>query len=107
VLELTPESSLALFPTILLRSVPQQDLYYVFDVASGDQFRVNRTSYWILETIGCGILWRDLLVRFSDAFDISPDDGLADLSNAIDQFLTEGIIGRNECGEEGHQEGSL
>lgn len=93
-LALGPGVILALTPDILLRSVPGQDIYYAFNVATGDHFRLNRTSYWILETIGDGIEWTELETRFLDSFDVPQYQGKADLETTIDQFLQERIIRR-------------
>ncbi len=100
-LELSAETKLTLSPTILLRSIPKRDSYFAFDFASGDQFNLNRTSYWILETIGTGILWQELADRFLDTYEVAREDGLRDLIEIVDQSLGGGIIRRNVDGQEG------
>ena len=100
-LELTRETRLALSPMILLRSVPSRDSYYAFDIGDGDQFRLNRTSYWILEAVGTGILWWELSARFLETFDVASADALHDLAQTVDQSLRDGITRRIVDGEEG------
>lgn len=100
---LGPETRLALSSSILLRSLPSHDSYFAFDVAAGDQFRLNRTSFWILETIGCGVRWNDLLAQFLETFDVTPQQGREDLSDIVGLFYQERIVRRlPDGGEEGN-----
>lgn len=98
-LALDPGVILALAPDILLRALPNQRVYYAFNVATGDHFRLNRTSFWVLETIGRGVEWEPLTARFLDTFDVSPDDGKADLEAITNQLLQEQIVRKMTDGE--------
>lgn len=102
-LALGPETRLALSTSIVLRSLPAYGAYFAFDITTGDQFRLNRTSFWILETIGCGVTWGDLLAQFLDSFDVTPQRGHEELAAIIDQFCKERIVRRQpDGGEEGN-----
>ena len=86
-----PGVNFELVPTLVLRAAGG-DLYYAFDVATGDHFRLNETSYWILETIGEGIAWEGLVRRFLDEFDVPAGPGIADLTEIIQEFHQQSII---------------
>lgn len=85
---------LELSPTILLRALPDQGWYFAFDVANGEQFRLNRTAFWILEAIGTGIQWSDLRDRFLETFEVEPGEGEADLVAVVGRFVEENVIRR-------------
>ena len=55
-LALKPGEALTLEPEIVLHSLPDQNWYYAFSVITGDQFRLNQTSFWVLEAISKGIV---------------------------------------------------
>ena len=57
---------------IVLHSLPQQDWYYAFSVITGDQFRLNQTSFWVLEAISKGIEWVHLRGGFLAALRYLP-----------------------------------
>lgn len=99
-LVLGPTTKLALSPFILLHSLPDHGLYFAFDAASGDHFRLNRTSFWLLETVGPGITWADLCSRFLEAFDVEPEVAVQDLLAAIGQCDEYGMIRRLRDGTE-------
>lgn len=99
-LALTPSTIIALEPNILLHSLPEQDSFYAFNVQIGDHFRLNRTSYWVLEAIDEGIEWATLLDRFLATFEVSAIQGEEDLRDLINGLHEERIIGRQEHEEE-------
>lgn len=85
---------LALEPGIVLHSLPDQDWFYVFSVITGDQFRLNRTSFWALEAISNGIEWGRLRDGFLETFEVSPEQGEADLHNLVNKLYKQKIIRR-------------
>ncbi len=93
-LELDRTTKLALSPSILLQSIPVHGLYFAFDVARGDHFRLNRTSYWLLEAVGSGVMWADLCSHFLNAFEVEPDVAVQDLVAAVGQCHEYGMIRR-------------
>jgi len=94
VLALEPNDTFALEHGIVLHSLPDQDWFYAFSVITGDQFRLNRTSFWVLERISDGIEWVRLRDNFLATFDISPKQGEADLRELISGFHKQRIIRR-------------
>ena len=90
---------LALEPGIVLHSLPDQDWFYAFSVVTGDQFRLNRTSFWVLETINSGIEWGRLRDSFLTTFEVSAHRGEADLRKIVNEFYKQKIIRRQGDGE--------
>jgi hypothetical protein len=87
---------LSLEPGIVLHSLPNQDWFYAFSVISGDQFRLNRTSFWVLESISTGIEWTRLRSDFLEAFEVSSEQGETDLRKLMNEFYKQKIIRRQE-----------
>ena len=102
-LALKPGETLALEPGIVLHSLPDQDWYYAFSVITGDQFRLNQTSFWVLEAISDSIEWVHLRDSFLAAFEVSARQGEADLRKLVNEFYKQKIIGRQGHGEEKNQ----
>ena len=95
-LALKPGETLALEPGIVLHSLPSQDWYYAFSVISGDQFQLNRTSFWVLETISNGIEWIRLRDCFLAAFEVSAKQGEADLLKLVNEMYEQKILRRRD-----------
>jgi hypothetical protein len=92
VLELKLGKTLVLEAGIVLHSLPNQSFYYAFNVVNGDEFRLNRTSFWILEAIGKGIQWSHLKDAFLTAFEVSAQQGEADLRQLVGELYEQKII---------------
>lgn len=92
--------TLALEPGVVLHSLPHQDWYYAFNVITGDQFRLNRISFWVLEAISNGIEWSRLKDSFLATFEVSAKQGRADLLNLVNEMFEQKIIRRQGHGKE-------
>ncbi len=99
-LALKPETVLNLKPGIVLHSLPDQNWFHAFSVITGDQFRLNRTSYWVLETISNGIDWTLLRDKFIKIFEVSAKQGEADLRELVDELYKQKILRRQGDGKE-------
>ena len=99
-LALKPGVVLVLEPGIVLHSLPEQDWYYAFSVISGEQFRLNQTSFWVLEKISDGIEWARLRDDFLATFDISLQQGEADLRELINGLYEQKITRRQDNEED-------
>lgn len=93
-LALNPGIVLTLEPGIVLHSLPDQDWFYAFSVVTGDQYRLNRTSFWVLETINGGIEWGRLRESYLTTFEVSVRRGEADLRKIVNGLYKHKIIGR-------------
>jgi len=90
---------LALEPGIVLHSLPDQDWFHAFSVVTGDQFQLNRTSFWVLETLDGGIEWSRLREIFLTTFKVSSDQGEADLRKLMNELYKQKIIRREGNGK--------
>ena len=86
---------LALEPGIVLHSLPNQDRFYAFSVISGNQFRLNRTSFWVLEKISTGIEWSKLRDYFLETFEVPSEQGESELKSLVDELCSQTIVRRN------------
>ena len=93
-LALRPGVVITLEPGIVLHSLPEYDWFYAFSVTSGEQFRLNRTSFWVLEKISDGMEWIRLRDNFLATFDISPQQGEVDLEELLNGLHEQKIIRR-------------
>ena len=93
-LALRPGVVLSLEPGIVLHSLPEHDWFYALSVVSGDQFQLNRTSFWVLEEISSGIEWNRLRDDFLTTFEVSAKQGEADLRKLVNELHRQKIIGR-------------
>ncbi|MCL0091275.1 PqqD family protein, partial [Dehalococcoidales bacterium] len=87
-------------PGIVLHSLPDQDWFFAFNVETGEQFRLNHTSFWVLETISDSIEWIRLRDSFLETFDVSAHQGEADLRKLVNELYKQKIIRRRGHGEE-------
>ncbi len=85
---------------VMLHSIPREDWYYAFSVVTGDQFRLNGPSFWILEAIGGGIAWRSLQESFLEEYDVNAETGRPDLASAVAEFVEQGLVGRRADAED-------
>ena len=98
-LALEADTVLTLEPGVVLHSLPDQAHFFAFSVITGDEYHLNQTSFWVLETIGEGIKWNQLRESFFETFDVTPQQGEADLQGIVEQFYSEKILGRRTNGE--------
>ena len=99
-LEIKPGTLIALSPGIVLHSLPDQEWYHAFSVENGDQFNLNRTSFWVLEKISNGIERERLVSDFINYFEVSLELGQSDLSELITELYKQQILRRQDDGKE-------
>ncbi|MDD5312205.1 MAG: PqqD family protein [Dehalococcoidia bacterium] len=93
-LELRPDTILTLAPQIVLHSIPDQEWYFAFNITTGDQFRLNRTSYWVLEQINGGVEYSTLMRSVLNIFEVPENQGSQDLKQLINKLIRQKIIRR-------------
>ena len=91
-LALNAENRYQLEEDILLQALPELDHYYAFSTKNGDNFKLNHTAHWVLETIGRGVKYVDLLQTFSQNFKIDIEIAKQDLMGIIKYALENTII---------------
>ena len=93
-LELESNTRLVLEEGIVLHSLSDQDWFHAFSVVTGDQFQLNRTSFWVLETLDGGIEWGRLRESYLTTFKVSSEQGEADLRKLMNELYKQKIIRR-------------
>lgn len=91
-LEIKPGTQFALEEGITIQAIAELDHYYAFNISTGDQFQLNHTSHWVLESIEGGITFQELIDKFAEDFYLSPDKAKEDLMEVIKFALENGII---------------
>ena len=91
-LEVTNNSQLAMSNNILIQGIPELDHFYAFNLKDGDHFQLNHTAYWVLETIGRGLRFEDLIIRYMAEFNIDRKTAKNDLDEVIIFALKNKII---------------
>jgi hypothetical protein len=91
-LEVTNKRQLAMSDNILIQGIPELDHFYAFNVKDGDHFKLNRTAYWVLETIGSGRRFEDLITRYMVEFEVDINTARKDLHEVISFALKNKII---------------
>ena len=99
-LEMRDGDTLFLSDGVMLHSVPREDWYYAFSVVTGDQFRLNGPSFWILEAIGGGMSWGALRKAFLEEYDVEVEKGREDLVQTVAEFVEQGLVGRQANAED-------
>ena len=91
-LEIKPGTQFALEEGITIQAIAELDHYYAFNISTGDQFQLNHTSHWVLESIERGISFQKLIYKFGENFDLSSDKAKEDLMELIQFALKSDII---------------
>ena len=91
-LEIKPGTQFVLEEEITIQAIAELDHYYAFNISTGDQFQLNHTSHWVLESIEGEITFQKLIDKFGGGFDLSPDKAKEDLMEVIQFALKSGII---------------
>lgn len=91
-LAIKPDARLALAEGIMVQAIAELDHYYAFDITGGDQFKLNYTTYWVLEAIGNGINFQALVVEFGNNFGLEAEQAREDLAELIEFTLQNNII---------------
>lgn len=91
-LALKSTTQLSLAETITLQGIPELDHYYAFDIENGDQFQLNQTAHWVLQAIGRGVDFQQLLENFIKTFGVDANLAQTDLSEIIIHAFDNQII---------------
>lgn len=99
-LEIDTKTELELSDNIILKSFPEVDQYYAFDIENGDHFNLNATAHWILEKIKANGHFGSLIENFADTFELEKKKALRDVSEMLEFALKNKIIIRRRNNEE-------
>ena len=99
-LALKANSKLVLNEDIMLRSIPEADQYYAFNLKNGDHYSLNETAYWVLEAIGQGGEYNKLIKIFSKEFRLNHKNATKDLSEVVVFAIKNSIVNEVSNGKE-------
>lgn len=91
-LVLKPESRLALVDDILIQALPEAELYFAFNVNTGDHFKLNNTAHWVLDRIGVGISLRELEADFAEEYGLERQSASEDVNEVVSYAIDNHII---------------
>ena len=91
-LAIKPTTRFALEDNITLQGISELDHYYAFDIKNGDQFQLNHTAHWVLESIGSSTIFQELLDKFAKVYDLRQDIAEDDLLEIIRNAFENNII---------------
>jgi len=91
-LALKADDKIGLVPNIALHSNAQNNFFMAFNVITGEQFRLNTTSFWVMESITEGIEWAKLKESFFRRFEVGRAQGDKDLNSLASQLLELGLV---------------
>lgn len=91
-LEIKPTTRFALEESVTLQGISELDHYYAFDTKSGDQYRLNHTAHWVLNSVGRGVNFQELLNKFIIAYDLPQNTAEDDLFEIIHDAIDNHII---------------
>lgn len=90
-LEIKPDTRLALAEDIMIQAIPELDYYFAFNITNGDQFQLNHTAHWVLDSIVTIPSCQTLITKFAQAFDIELQKAKEDLVEIV-QFACQNNI---------------
>lgn len=90
-LALKLDDEIKLAPNIALHGDARNDFFLAFNVITGEQFRLNSISFWVMELMMESIEWIKLKELFFQKFEVDSARGDKDLDNLANQLLELGL----------------
>jgi hypothetical protein len=91
-LALKDDDIISLVPNIALYGDAKRNFFFAFNVITGEQFRLNSTSFWVIESITEGIKWAKLKESFFQKFDVEWEQGDKDLNSLARHLQRMGLV---------------
>jgi hypothetical protein len=91
-LALKTDDKISLVPNMALHGDAKHDFFLAFNVITGEQFRLNSTSFWVMESIVESIELSKLKESFFQKFEVDRARGEKDLGNLATQLLDLGLV---------------
>lgn len=91
-LALKAHDTIALVPNIALHGDVDNNFFLAFNVITGEHFRLNCTSYWVLKSITEAIQWANLKKSFFQKFEVDRTQGNEDLDSLASQLLELNLV---------------
>ncbi len=91
-LALKADSKISLVPNIALHGDIKNDFFVALNVITGDNFRLNSTSFWIMKLILEDIEWSKLEELFFQMFEVNREEGEKDLNCLVSLLMELNLI---------------
>ena len=77
---------------LVLRRIERPEEYWAFNVAEGEHYSLNKTSYWILNHLDGRSKLGDVYAGFVDAYEVDEKEAQQDFQEIVENFILEGLI---------------
>lgn len=95
-LEINPQARFKINEEFVLHQIEELDKYWLFNIVSGDIFKLNDVSMFILQGLREGKSYESLVSGLLQQFDVMEDRAQQDVKNILFKFLKEKIISQAE-----------
>ncbi len=95
-LEINEHTVFSLFDSIVMQALPELDSFYVFNVETGDHYKLNSTAYWLLENIGRSKNFKSLVQIFAREYGNDEATAEKDIEDILHFGLDNNIIFKKE-----------
>ena len=91
-LEISDKTLISLSDSIVLQSLSDLDMYYAFNIETGDHYKLNSSAYWILKKIDEGYSFNSLKQEFVSEYGIDKETAQKDIDDIVQYSLDNKII---------------
>ena len=91
-LEINDKTIISLSDSIVLQSLPDLNMYYAFNIETGDHYKLNSSAYWLLEKVAQGYMPESLKQAFILEYGINSETAQKDIDDIMQFFLDNKII---------------
>jgi hypothetical protein len=95
-LEIKPQDRFKLNEEFVIHQIEELDKYWLFNIITGDIFKLNDVSMSILQGLREGKSYESLVSGLLQQFDVMEDRAKQDVQKILLQFLNEKIISQVE-----------
>lgn len=91
-LALKAQDTIALVSNMALHGDANNDFFLAFNVVTGEHFRLNSTSFWVLKSITEAVQWDELEESFFREFEVDRAEGNKDLNSLACQLMELNLV---------------
>lgn len=83
---------ISIAPNVALHGDAKNDFFLALNVVTGEQYLLNSTSFWVMESVTEGIDWAMLKESFFQKFEVDRTHADRDLTKLASQLLELGLV---------------
>lgn len=95
-LEINPQTKFKMNDEFVLHQIEELDKYWLFNIVTGDIFKLNDVSMFILQGLRKGKSFESLVSGLLQQYDVSEDRAQKDVQKILSKFTSEKIISQME-----------